>query len=132
MSLAERRTPLAVGCLCVLVSAAGLAETVSVHDSRVLPDGTVEWFEVETGVVVRRIAVGAEDIPVTPELRGTVGQVPGWPFVTQAEVGGVPAVGDLDGDGGLEAVFSDVAPFLYAVHADGTRLPAFPLERTGV
>lgn len=72
-------------------------------------------------------------------LRSDGTQLPGWP-VTFASLDqpafpvGDPAVGDLDGDGSPDIVTCVVAGsplrrnFLYALRADGTSLPGWPVE----
>jgi hypothetical protein len=47
---------------------------------------------------------------------------------------GMPAVGDLDGDGAPEIVIAGLAGRVYAWHADGSAVPGFPVQldvRTG-
>ncbi len=53
----------------------------------------------------------------------------GWPVAATRQAlgnGGQLAVGDLDGDGGLEVVWGGGDGNVYAWRADGSRLPGFP------
>jgi hypothetical protein len=72
-------------------------------------------------------------------LRQDGTRAPGWPrtfdnLTQPAMPVGDPAVGDLDGDGSPEIVTCVVSGtpmrrnFLYALRADGTDLPGFPIE----
>jgi len=76
---------------------------------------------------------------------GIEAELPGWPVATdaieihsgakafarmaapRAAILGRPAVGDLDGDGVLEVVATDVRGFVYVWNHDGTRRPGFPV-----
>ena len=62
-------------------------------------------------------------------LIGASGVLPGWPkLINEQSYTGVtaPVFGDLDGDGHLEVVMSSTSGKVFALQADGRRLPGWP------
>lgn len=56
--------------------------------------------------------------------------VTGFPVATISTVYGSPAVGDLDSDGSPEIVVGDFSGRVYAINADGTSVPGWPVVAT--
>jgi hypothetical protein len=54
--------------------------------------------------------------------------VNGFPYLVNGRVSVDPCIGDLDGDGQVEIVFSCDQSFVYAVRQDGTDYPGFPVQ----
>jgi len=64
-------------------------------------------------------------------LLGVDGVRPGWPrLINEQSFSGVtaPVLGDLDQDGTLEVVMSSVSGRVFALQADGRRLPGWPRQ----
>jgi hypothetical protein len=53
--------------------------------------------------------------------------VAGFPYLAVSNIDNSPALGDLNNDGVMEIVFYDWSKRLYAVQADGTDYPGFPV-----
>jgi hypothetical protein len=53
--------------------------------------------------------------------------LPGWPVVSPAATQSSPVIGDLDGDGDLEAVLANENAMIQAWHHDGSEVDGFPL-----
>lgn len=54
--------------------------------------------------------------------------LPGFPYFVNGRINSSVAAADLDGNGHLELVISSLAPKLYAIRADGSAYPGFPVS----
>ncbi|PID80303.1 hypothetical protein CSB20_07825 [bacterium DOLZORAL124_64_63] len=102
------------------------------------PGATSEWL-ISSPTLVDLDGDGAREIvfgtgeddlgPARVEARKADGSsLEGFPYNTGHRINSSVAAADLDGDGIMELVVSDIRPRLFVIEQDGTDYPGFPID----